>query len=82
MGLGVSERTPLEQMVELAWHAYWSGKTDRVDDLRKVSTLAAHPTVDDAVAIVLLCHAAMSAEDAKLRTVIIATILVALGEEP
>ena len=79
----MSERTPLEQMVELAWHAYWSGKTDRVDDdLRRFSSLAAHPTVDDAVAIVLLCHAAMLAEDVKLRTVIITTLLVALGEEP
>ena len=78
----MSEVTPLEQMIDLAWQAYHSGKTDRVDLLRQISKLAADKTVDDAVALVLLCHAAISAEDGNLRSIIIATILVALGEEP
>lgn len=80
--LSLWEEGPVSEIVDLAWVAYQSGKTDRIDLLRRISTLAADKTVDDAVAIVLLCHAAISAEDSKLRSVIIATILVALGEEP
>ncbi len=72
----------MSEIVDLAWTAYQSGKTDRLDLLRRISTLAADKTVDDAVAVVLLCQAAISAEDTKLRSIIIATILVALGEEP
>jgi hypothetical protein len=79
----VSERTPTEKMIELAWLAYTDTVVARQKDrLGSISKLAANRTVDDAVAVVLLCHAAISAEDTKLRSVIIATILVALGEEP
>lgn len=49
---------PAPEIIQVAWMAYHSGNTDRIDLLRRISSLAADRTVNDAVAIVLLCHAA------------------------
>lgn len=69
------------EMIELAWKALSSGKTDRLNDLRALSALGAGFGME-MVPVILLCHAGLAAERPLLRTKIIETILVALGERP